>query len=182
MSKPEGKAWPDRREWKRKYYEENKEKLIAQAREWVVQNRERRKAWHKEYYAKNGARLRAERRERLLRDGDKIRAQKKSQRDKDPAKGHVAAYHRELHYGVTNEEYIALLDSQQGCCAICESPKPSSGRYKHFCVDHDHNTGRIRGLLCMNCNITLGRLRDDPEVLRKAADYLERTDDARSRI
>ena len=78
-------------------------------------------------------------------------------------------------YGITIEDYEAMLDAQDGRCAIsaCDATEPGGRGGWH--VDHDHVTGKVRGLLCTNCNSGLGRFRDDPAVLRAAADYLERS-------
>ena len=67
--------------------------------------------------------------------------------------------------------YRDLFEAQQGVCSICS--RPENGRYKHLSIDHDHDTGKIRGLLCNNCNRGLGLLKDSPELLRKAARYVE---------
>jgi hypothetical protein len=74
-------------------------------------------------------------------------------------------------YGITIEQFEAMLASQGGRCAICRRPFPS-GFDTH--VDHDHATGRVRGVLCGACNNGLGRFGDDPTVLRRAARYLDR--------
>jgi hypothetical protein len=71
---------------------------------------------------------------------------------------------------MTLDEYNAMLAEQGGVCAVCSRP-PTSGISLH--VDHDHATGRIRGLLCFRCNNALGDLEDDPALLRAAARYLE---------
>ena len=73
-------------------------------------------------------------------------------------------------FGITIEDYMDMLDKQGGKCAICDSA--STGRYKYFAVDHCHNTGEIRGLLCDKCNRGIGLLGDDPHVLAKAISYL----------
>lgn len=75
-------------------------------------------------------------------------------------------------YGLTEEEYISMLESQNGKCAICGDKEP--GRYKNFNIDHCHETGINRGLLCVRCNLGIGNLKDSPEILRKAAEYLDR--------
>jgi hypothetical protein len=72
-------------------------------------------------------------------------------------------------YGITEERYQELFVQQKGCCAICD--KPSGEKRLH--VDHDHATGRVRGLLCYPCNVGIGYLRDDPRKLRAAAQYLD---------
>lgn len=74
-------------------------------------------------------------------------------------------------YGITLEEYNMLLEEQGGNCAICSKP-PDSGRAKYLYVDHCHNTIKIRGLLCSNCNKGIGFFRDDPELIEKAINYL----------
>ena len=80
-------------------------------------------------------------------------------------------------YGLTVEQYDVLLESQGGKCAICRADNNGiavSGRQIHFAVDHDHNTGRVRGLLCTKCNHGLGEFRDNVERLHAAIQYLER--------
>lgn len=77
--------------------------------------------------------------------------------------------------GVTAEWYEATLAEQGGVCAICKRPESKSssgGGIKMLAVDHDHATGLPRGLLCQQCNIGLGALRDDPSLLKKAIRYL----------
>jgi hypothetical protein len=73
-------------------------------------------------------------------------------------------------YGLTAEQYTELMQSQSGVCAICRT-----ATVKSLAVDHDHITGIVRGLLCSSCNNGLGRFKDSPENLQRAADYLVRT-------
>jgi hypothetical protein len=77
-------------------------------------------------------------------------------------------------FALTPEEYDALLAAQGGVCAICGTAEREcrDGQPKHFAIDHDHRTGRVRGLLCHLCNQTLGRMKDRPELFEKAAVYL----------
>lgn len=72
-------------------------------------------------------------------------------------------------YGLTVEEYSKILDSQNGLCAICENIN-SSGR--SLSVDHSHTTGKIRALLCNNCNVALGLFKEDTGRMVKAIQYL----------
>lgn len=74
-------------------------------------------------------------------------------------------------YGMTIADYARMLQEQEGRCAICGSDSPR-GRYANFAVDHDHETGQVRGLLCYPCNVGLGNYGDDPELLQRAIDYL----------
>ena len=74
-------------------------------------------------------------------------------------------------YGITLEQYDAILAAQGGGC-VCGARHPG-GRWRHFHVDHDHATGRVRGVLCHGCNTALGLADEDPHRLRVLADYLE---------
>lgn len=74
-------------------------------------------------------------------------------------------------YGLTLEDYYALLHRQGGKCGICGTE--DSGK-KSFHVDHCHKTGVVRGLLCFNCNTGIGKLGDCPDVISKAAEYVRR--------
>lgn len=71
-------------------------------------------------------------------------------------------------YGVTQDEYEEMHANQSGLCAICKIPSD-----KTLHIDHDHDTGKVRALLCGYCNTALGGFRDDPEILRRAAQYVE---------
>ena len=73
-------------------------------------------------------------------------------------------------YGLTPKDYDRILEEQNGLCATCEK-HPGD---RNLDVDHCHETGRVRGLLCNNCNRALGYAKDDPKVLRRMAEYLER--------
>jgi hypothetical protein len=80
-------------------------------------------------------------------------------------------------FGITIEQYNVLFETQNGKCAICgleHNGYARSGRKQNFAVDDCHQTGRVRGLLCGNCNLGIGNLRDNPDILRAAAAYLER--------
>lgn len=70
-------------------------------------------------------------------------------------------------YGVTQADYDRMFEAQDGGCAICGKKQTRA-----FDVDHCHKTGRVRGLLCTSCNRMIGHAGDNPESLRRAADYL----------
>jgi hypothetical protein len=75
-------------------------------------------------------------------------------------------------YGITPAQYDQMLAEQNAQCAIC-SAKKTGGRTKLFFIDHCHNTGRVRGLLCMRCNTGLGLFLDNPKFLLNAISYLK---------
>ncbi len=74
-------------------------------------------------------------------------------------------------YGLTVESYGSLLTNPDGVCAICKKPNRSG---RKLAVDHDHATERVRGLLCGKCNVALGLMCDDAELLLLAVEYLRR--------
>ena len=77
-------------------------------------------------------------------------------------------------FNLSLADYNGLLAQQNQVCAIC---RKSNNRNEALAVDHDHNTGKVRGLLCARCNYNiLGHAEDDPELLRRAASYLENGD------
>jgi hypothetical protein len=84
-------------------------------------------------------------------------------------------YHRkkqlERDYGLTPEDVARMVDEQGGLCAGCAE---SLGEGKRRHVDHDHATGRVRGVLCQNCNMAVGLLHDNAATLRRLSEYLLR--------
>jgi hypothetical protein len=80
--------------------------------------------------------------------------------------------HYKRKYNITLKEYEELLEQQGGKCAICGSIKPGGKNKFVFCMDHDHETGKIRELLCHYCNKGLGDFKDNPEFLVAAAAYI----------
>ncbi|MGY1591008.1 endonuclease VII domain-containing protein [Geodermatophilus sp. SYSU D00708] len=80
--------------------------------------------------------------------------------------GGSRTYHLKRRYGISAEDADAMLEAQGGLCALCRAAPAAH-------VDHDHETGAVRALLCFNCNGGLGQFRDDPYLLRVAAFYVE---------
>ncbi len=85
------------------------------------------------------------------------------------------ADHLARSYGLTPDDLAEMLSNQNGLCAICLTAEAAH-------VDHDHTSGRIRGVLCFRCNAALGQFDDQPANLRRAAVYLEGDRPSRSRI
>jgi hypothetical protein len=79
-----------------------------------------------------------------------------------------------LAVGITLDELLALYKAHDGRCDICRSTEPGSRRISRLHVDHSHQTGEVRGLLCAACNQGIAKFRDDPAILRRAAAYVER--------
>ena len=124
-------------------YPQVRDQAIERAQRWQAENRERH--------------LANQRRRRSTAEG----------------KAKLRADYLRRKFGISLEQYAALLSAQGGVCALCGRP-PIEGISLH--IDHDHNTGRVRKLLCFRCNNALGDLDDDPGRLRDAAAYIEAHD------
>lgn len=75
-------------------------------------------------------------------------------------------------YGISSDQLGTMLALQDGRCAICRTP--ADDLKKGLAIDHNHETGQVRGLLCNNCNTALGLLKDSPELMGRAAAYVEK--------
>jgi hypothetical protein len=117
----------------------------------MARDPEKQRANGRRYYAKHRAKIRAQKRGQYRRNRDYYRT-----------------WHLTKRYGLTAEAYATLLSKQNGVCAICRV----SSR-KALDVDHDHATGKVRGLLCGACNKGLGQFQDSPDILLTAHQYLK---------
>ena len=108
-------------------------------------------------------------RENRARDPEKHRQSVRAYRARNPEK--YRADGRKRYYGLSVEDTAAMLEAQQHKCGICACEIHDG--FDGFCVDHDHASGRIRGLLCRKCNVLLGMAGDRPEVFAAAIAYLE---------
>ncbi len=99
----------------------------------------------------------------ILENGKRVLIDKEAKRQYDKS------YRLMKKFGITPEDYDKMFEMQDGKCAICHK---NSGRTLH--VDHNHKTGKVRGLLCFQCNLVLGYSYDDTEILRNATLYLQK--------
>jgi hypothetical protein len=152
---------------------ESRKKRIAHQRAWravhqpeVNARRRRRWATDPDYRARKLAESRRsiERRRRKARRDPTYRA-----RLRDAKRTNARRSFLKVKYGISLEDYDAMLARQGGVCAACKNKKRRSER---LCVDHCHVTGKVRGLLCRNCNVGLGLFRDDADLVEAAAAYL----------
>lgn len=89
----------------------------------------------------------------------------------------LSSHYLKRNYGITHSQYQEMLKEQDSKCFLCDGPGFLMDKAKHklnLVVDHCHTTGKVRGLLCHNCNRALGLFKDNQEVLLKAVDYLKR--------
>lgn len=75
-------------------------------------------------------------------------------------------------FGITSVDYQEMWNAQGGVCAIPGCGGTSGIHGRRMCVDHDHKTGKIRGLLCGHCNLILGHAKDNPDILKAASEWL----------
>ena len=141
----------------------SREERLAYARDYYVANREQCKARDKAYYrAHREAMIESKRRWRQAHL-DEVAERSKS-------------YRLEQKYSLSVEEYDALLAAQGVVCAICGQPETARhrGKVRALAVDHDHNTGQVRGLLCSACNKAVERVDTVPDWSRRVARYLRK--------
>ena len=101
-------------------------------------------------------------------------------KNKDKIQEYSRHYSRKRSFGITQQEYLQLLVDQEACCAICSTPQAELKIA--LCVDHDHTTGKIRGILCTYCNLMLGRAQDDINLLKATILYLEKNNGTNNQI
>ena len=141
-----------------------------------VKQKEYNKQYYKEYYQRNKDKyntpeLRTKRRE-YFHDPEKKEALKQYRKENLDK---FLNRHYESKYGITLEDYNNLLREQNNCCAICDIHE--SENKKSLAVDHNHTTGKVRALLCANCNVSLGLLKEDIDRLQKMMDYIKKHND-----
>lgn len=120
------------------------------------------------WYRANPERAREKKRQWDQVNRDRVNQQARERYRNDPTRDLNAK--RKYRYGVDGEMFGQMLVEQHGLCAICGEP-PGRNRLH---VDHCHESGAVRGLLCARCNQGLGFFRDDPSLLAKAMRYLKK--------
>lgn len=136
------KSQAARREYAKRYYLANRDRLLKRAAAW-------RAGWTEEQRQRQAA-----------------SARRASARYKAKDRGRAAFMAIASRYGLSRQKFDEMVRAQFGRCAICGKTDP------RLVVDHDHETGRVRGLLCVNCNQGIGQLGDDIARLQLAIEYL----------
>lgn len=158
------------------YKERNLEKERARQRlvkaKKRTENREAYNTYMREWTQKNKDRLNTERRDKLqnnLEYAAKIRAIDRKRHKDNPDR--TRNQNIKTIYGITLDDYHKMYENQSGKCAICNDEKPDYGK-NGLVIDHCHNKGHIRELLCSKCNKGLGHFNDDVNRLTNAMEYL----------
>jgi len=188
----QGIDWNDKEQVKaynRAYHLKNKERIAAQTKAYREAHKEEIKLHHKKHYAENRDRILKRMAIYRSKNGPQIyKAKKRCYEQKQDHynavchrwavvnKEKVVASRRRHRltqdYGITVPEYNLMLEQQNYACALCGKTEQEAGRY--LCVDHDHATGKVRGLLCLTCNLMIGHANENSELMRKGAAYLEK--------
>lgn len=122
--------------------------------------------WREKYPERD----KASQRRKYLQDRESRIAYAVKYKTEHPEKARIWARNYTLRkkYGFEQEDYTKLFAAQKGQCAICNCIQVDP-----LCVDHNHKTGKVRGLLCHACNLGIGKFNDDPELIERAILYLE---------
>jgi hypothetical protein len=147
------------------WHKNNRTKSLKNKAHWRKNNPEKAKSLYARWRKNNRARRRTNNERWAQSNPDKVRQSQKRWYKANPDKVKNAALKR--YYGITLEERNALLAKQNGTCPICKK------KITRPCVDHDHATGRVRGIVHQKCNTGIGLLGDDVETLKRTIIYLE---------
>jgi len=144
------------------------EQILARrerCRRWIARHPERFKESQRKWHAAN--KEKQNERARIYQKTNAVEIRKRHANWYAVNKEAVADRRYQRLYGITRGEHNTLLANQGGVCPVCQSIP------KQFVIDHDHETGDVRGLLCHRCNLGMGYFRDNAAALRSAAVYLE---------
>ena len=163
------------REYQRKWAANRRSKMTESEREEErSKNRQRRASRTPEAHEKNRqynrayfASLSPEKRKQYSASSVFKTPEQKQNRSR-----YMRSRNLKLKYGMTTSDWSTLFAAQGESCAICKSPKP--GNKLGWSTDHDHLTGKVRGILCRSCNLMLGNAEDNAERMQLAVAYLKR--------
>ena len=130
---------------KKQWYQDNKEKAKESAKNWASNNKEKMEEWRRQYYLDHRDKKIKQSRQNYKENGKKRRIK--------------------LLYNLSHEDWLKMWEAQNGKCAICGKifTKPSDA-----CVDHNHETDEVRGLLCNKCNVGIGFFKENIVLLKNA--------------
>lgn len=168
------------KEYQRRYYQNNKEKVLSRQRQYNAKNKEVISERAAEYYKQNREHIKKRSRENgpeyARKNRDRVNTRQRKWRKTPMGQKKTRNKKLKSKYGITETDYNAMLLEQKGVCAICgqvETRICADGS-SHLSVDHNHSTGKVRGLLCNTCNTMIGLGKDSVDVLAKAIVYLEK--------
>lgn len=155
------------RAYKRAYYKVHRKEENERRRVYHKVHRKEENERTKIYYETNKEKIKAQMRAYRETNKEKINAKKRTYYETNKEK--VRASQIKYNYGLNLEQINKILIKQDYKCAICDRSLIET----RGCIDHDHKVKEVRGILCHQCNTGLGLLNENPELLRKAALYIE---------
>jgi hypothetical protein len=147
---------------KKEYYLKNRESILKKAKAHALKNKDFKKVYNKKYRKLNQEELK-------IKDKEKHIRRKEQSKDTRLKKA----------FGITLNDYKEMFHNQNGLCKICNKPETAKQSntggeaVRMLSVDHCHTTGKVRSLLCTNCNILLGQSKDSILILQSAIEYLK---------
>ncbi len=132
------------------------------------QCKECRSQWNREYYKRNRKRINQRNKEYWQKNREWFARRQTEYQKTKRGREVFRRGHLKYAYGISLERHEQMYVDQGGCCPVCGE----AVLYNKIHTDHDHKTGKVRGLLCRKCNLMLGYAEDDPSVLESAAKYL----------
>lgn len=172
----------EHREYDKEYYSNHQNKIKAQSAQYYLKHRERikqcRREYHKKHYEEEKEYNKAYYlthleykkeydKQRYINNRKNILKRIKQQREDNPEK--YKDNELKNNYGLSYKDWLAMWNVQNGKCAICGE---LFDNFSDACIDHEHETGKIRGLLCKKCNLGLGLFRDNLDIVKNVIDYL----------
>ena len=144
---------------------------ISKNKQWLAANLDKSKAANKEWEANNREKRTLQRRIRDEKNREILNRKAKAWRDRNKEKIYKS-YDIKKRYSLTSTEYDAIYKSQNGCCAICGCI--ASTYIRGLCVDHNHKTGKVRGLLCAPCKAGLGMIKENIATAIAMVEYIKK--------
>jgi hypothetical protein len=168
-----GHGWKSK--YERNWYAEHRDEQLLKMKAWREENPEKMKVAHQRWNATHKEQNKQTQKEYRQKNRSRVRKWKDEWYHNNLNKGREMhrRYYYKRKYGITPNDYERMIQEREGKCDLCGKPIERT-KYQP-CIDHDHETGKIRGLLHTNENKALGLLEDNPELLTKALDYLKRT-------
>ena len=162
----------EKRKWNRQYYQDNKEKIALRHKKNHEENRERNNLRTREYYQAH------KEKQKIYHKGNTVKRKAYDKKYYQANKESIIAKNiprTAKKYGLTTDEYNQMFIDSDNRCSICKMEEEN----RTLSVDHNHITGKVRGLLCRKCNVGIGALQTDENlnIIKKAIEYLERTDE-----
>lgn len=161
-------------EYDRQYHIKHASKINERTRQWHIKNADKVKEKRKQWYIENKIKANERSHSWYIKNVDKVNEYNRQWRARNPEKAKLS--HRKSclkrNYEITIEEYNQLWKLQNGLCSICNLPEKN--KINCLVVDHNHTTGKIRGLLCNKCNTGLGMFEENYINIVNASNYINK--------